>query len=923
MSLPTKSALESPVILCSTARLARSLQMVHQAKQVQSGVTQWQTANITTLSEWLNETIESAILLGEIDAATVPTAALNATQEGLLWEQSIQHALKSNSAAELFDTSGLASAAMEANRLLTEWRLPFDLDSATEETQQFMQWREYFQGLCTKANVLEAVRYETWQITCLQRDAGQLPQHIQLAGFDRIHPNTRRLITALEERGVEVTTHPITLAAPVSLSHVLMNDQEAECRAAVAWAKAQLTVNPQNRLAIVVPELEALRAKLSHLLDDTFHPQAAAPAFAEITRCYDFTLGIPLSTLPIITAALDLLRFAWNKQQMMQTEIATLLHSAYWSASQQECDARAQLDARMRQQLPLSLKNHRFMRFLHHACEGEHALVLPELIEDTNQLLRVAQDNSRKQGVAVWAETFRTLLTETHWQGDRHLSSVEYQAVQSFERVLQQLASLENLVGKISASEAIKRLTQLCKAQIFQPERKTQATIQVMGMLEASAEPLDAIWVMGMNDHVWPPIARHNALLPAELQRNANTPNASSEVQATFAQAIHSRLIRSAHKVVFSSAEKDGERQLRTSPLMHDIETLTDHANAIPNSMLTLAEHLAEGSARDWQWLNDVQAPPVQEGEHVSGGTALLKAQAICPAWAFHQYRLHARKLGEPVNGLDVMERGSLVHEVLAKFWRERDSNDLQDSIPDELRAELLSISIAALETFNIERDHAFSETFLALESERLSKLVFAWLIEVEMLRPQGFAVQECEQEHNIEIEGINIKLIIDRVDLLDDDRLVVMDYKTGRQLDYKNWAQPNITEPQLPIYAAFVLQDGDIGAVCYAQVRTADHAFIGVAAAEELVQGAIVFDDTRGRKVFDEAVFPNWQHIISHWRTQITETALSLKAGDAAVRFEHESDLIYCDVAPLLRLPERQLQFERQHKASNESDQS
>lgn len=919
MSSATEARPESTVILCSTARLARSLQMVHQAKQIQQGATQWEAPKITTLSEWLNTIIESAILLGEIDASSVPTAVLNPTQEGLLWEQSIQQALKSNDAADLFDTSGLASAAMEANRLLTEWRLTLDTDNATEETQQFLQWREHFQDLCKQANVLEAVRYEDWQITCLARDAGQLPDHIQLAGFDRIHPNVKRLLAVLEKRGVTVGTYPITLAAPKQLSHVQLNDQEDECRAAVAWAQAQLKQNPQTKLAIVVPELDALRTRLSNLLDDAFHPQAAAPAFAEMTRCYDFSLGVPLSSLPIISTALDLLRFAWNKQPVMQTDIAALLHSAYWSASQQERDARAMLDARMRQQLPLSFKSYRFLRFLEHACEGDQPLALTTLKEDTNQLLGIAQENARMQGAVVWAEVFNTLLQATHWQGDRGISSYEYQAVQSFDRVLQQLASLESLVDKISANEAIKRLTQLCKAQIFQPERKTQASIQVMGMLEATAEPLDAIWVMGMNDHVWPPIARHNALLPADLQRNARTPNASSEVQTAFAQAIHQRLICSAHAVVFSSAEKDGERQLRTSPLMHDMPTNAD----TPKVMQTLAESLAEGSSRDWQWLNDAQAPPVKEGEHVGGGTALLKAQAICPAWAFYQYRLNARQLGEPVNGLDVMERGSLVHAVLAKFWQARDSNDLQDSIPDDLRAELLNISTAVLEAFNIERDDAFSEAFLNLEAERLSKLVFAWLIEVEMLRPQGFAVQACEQEHNIEIEGISIKLIIDRVDLLDDDRLVVMDYKTGHQLDYKNWAAPNITEPQLPIYAAFILQDGNIGAVCYAKVRTADHAFIGVAAAEALVQGATVFDDTRGRKVFDESTFPNWQHIISHWRTQITATARSLKAGDAAVRFESEGQLMYCDVAPLLRLPERQLQFERQHKADTEGSQS
>jgi hypothetical protein len=38
------------------------------------------------------------------------------------------------------------------------------------------------------------------------------------------------------------------------------------------------------------------------------------------------------------------------------------------------------------------------------------------------------------------------------------------------------------------------------------------------------------------------------------------------------------------------------------------------------------------------------------------------------------------------------------------------------------------------------------------------------------------------------------------------------------------------------------------------------------------------------------------------------------LKSGDAAVAFESENQLTFCDVTPLLRLPERQLQFERQH---------
>ncbi|HIE90877.1 MAG TPA: hypothetical protein EYQ56_04075, partial [Methylophilaceae bacterium] len=89
------------------------------------------------------------------------------------------------------------------------------------------------------------------------------------------------------------------------------------------------------------------------------------------------------------------------------------------------------------------------------------------------------------------------------------------------------------------------------------------------------------------------------------------------------------------------------------------------------------------------------------------------------------------------------------------------------------MKTELLSIAESVLAAFNTKRNSVFSDTFLSLEAARLRKLVFAWLIEVEILRPQGFSVLACEQECNVEIEGIKIKLIIDRIDQLDDNRLV------------------------------------------------------------------------------------------------------------------------------------------------------
>jgi exodeoxyribonuclease-5 len=68
------------------------------------------------------------------------------------------------------------------------------------------------------------------------------------------------------------------------------------------------------------------------------------------------------------------------------------------------------------------------------------------------------------------------------------------------------------------------------------------------------------------------------------------------------------------------------------------------------------------------------------------------------------------------------------------------------------------------------------------------------------------------------------------------------------------------------------------------------------------------ILDD---RRQFDEGAFPTWVSLIEHWRDQISAVAREIKQGHAAVIFDTENDLdlYFCDVKPLLRLPEYRAQ--------------
>lgn len=894
------------VILCASARLAQGIRLWLQQAYQQQGQLQWQAPQVFPLQDWLNQRIEHALLCGHMDVAQTPQGVLSTTQEALLWEHAIQHSLRQHEALDLFNTNGLASAAMEANRYLIEWNISLDMATASEETRQFMQWRQHFQGLCKQSGYLESVRYQAWQLAQLRQQPLPLPASIQFAGFDRINPHVQAFIYLLQDAGVQVSTFNNGVPAQ-STQRMAFAEPTDEMRAAVHWAQQQLSSNPQARLAIVVPELDTLRAPLANLLDDVFHPEALHPAQAETPRCYEFSLGLPLSRWPLVDSALSLLRLAFQSTPLPQSELSALLADIYWSQAHYEADARAALDAEMRRQLPLQVHAYTFARFVARKQQDEYPISSPALQADLTELLNLAKQAPRRQPPSAWATTFTALLQATHWPGERSLSSHEHQCQTKFQSVLTQLAALDAWLGPVDAMSALLRLSQLCQAQIFQPQTVRLPNITVMGMLEASAQPLDGVWVMGMNDHLWPPLSRTNALIPAELQRQAGTPNASSEVQMAFATQIHQRLLQSAKQVIFSYARREGDRLLRMSPLIQAIAEVP----ATPVSA-TLAETLACNSRQDWQWLEDHQAPPVTEGEHISGGTGLLRAQALCPAWAFYQYRLKARKLETPHNGLDAMQRGDLIHRVLAAFWTRQSSLDWQSTEPTALKTQLDQIAAEVIAEFNQEFAQPFSAVFCQLEAERLSKLALTWLWEVERERPQAFTVSLVEQTFKPLIEGIQVKLVIDRVDTLADGRLVVVDYKTGSMPDFKNWATDNISEPQLPIYAAFLLQDAEIAAVCFGKLRLTDGGFAGVAAEDDIVPGIKAFNHEKNT-LFDRERFPDWPSVLSYWRTQITRTAQALKAGDAAVVFESEQDLGYCDVLPLLRLPERQLQFEHQ----------
>jgi probable DNA repair protein len=902
------------LIICATARLVRGMALRAQQHAASQNRAQWSAAQATTLALWLDDVIEQANLLGLLPDEALPLTKLSALAEAHLWEQAINDCLAKHEARALFDVRAMAQTAIEAHDLMLNWQISdadINHDFMSQETRQFLRWRSVFVSLCHSQQAMPASQLMAQQIALLgQHQAASqasinLPKRIELAGFDRITPLEQGLFDCLAGYGITIERAANKYPSSAQVTCYGLADLQEECRAAVAWAQQQLAAHPQAQLAIVSPVLGHVRRLLTDLLDDAFHPQTLHGSALELPRCYDFSLGLALAEYPLVASALQLLSLASHKASLQFEQVSALLLDHYWGQPA-ERDARARLDAHLRKHLNASYRLDGLIKQVAR-CEND-GWALSGLLA---QLKQIAVFQAKpKQWPSAWLADFTGLLSDLAWAQTRPLSSHEYQTQQAFYKSLQELAGLDDLMGKVSAQAAWQKVSVLMRSTVFQPEARGDTHIQLLGLLETPALQLDAIWVMNMNDQHSPAPVKLNPLLPAQVQRDLATPNASAAVQSQFAALVQQRLLHSAVKVVFSYALQEGDRVLRASPLLAGLP----HSQASLPSMITLAERLAVPLRMEY--LDDSLAPPLSVDEKISGGVKLLATQAVCPAWAFYQYRLGAGKLQTPVDGLDSMTRGSLLHQVLQFFWQDCQTlSRLQAMTVEERRLGIDAAIAKGIEAYRLEGQAYLPPQVLQIEQKRLHQVLNDSL-DLECQRAD-FSVQECEKKFNLNLDGLPLNLSIDRIDCLTDGRLVVIDYKTGNRVDFKSWADERIAEPQLPIYAVLALQGQDVAAVCFAKVRSDECKFSGLAAEAGLLPKVLELSNGRN-KAFKN--FTDWSALLDHWHASLKAIAAEIKAGEASVRVNKESDFVYCDVLPLLRLPERAMQFEREQAATMEA---
>lgn len=859
------------VVLTPNRRLANHLQTISNETKIADDAKTWQPASILPFNTWLLQ------LWQQYSASTLESTPLllNSSQENFVWEAILTASDYQHYFLRLSETIKLVKSAYT---LLSGWQVNIN-DSAfdtTEDYRALKTWVTQFRKELTIKNWMvqaDLANHIANNIeACLSHSIGC----IYLVGFNDFSPQINRLLDQVTTRGVATQTIRANLSPEEILRTSAMDNQDEQlCMA--RWAKKIADTHPDDKIACVIPNLDAERDRVAHIFTHVFGK----------SEHVNISAGKNLSSYPVIQTALKLLRL--HQANITNEQFYDLLTNAFIAGSEKEYLSRSSFDSLLRTK-NITQVNYQDL------CDDKKSDLdftkrCPILADRLIKLKGLLEERPKNASYRYWSHFFNNMLSTIGWPGERILSSDEYQVVEEWLSLLKDLTSLDQTNEQVSYTSAFYALNQIAQSKPFQVQ-SPESNVQVLGILEAAGLQFDHLWVSGLNDQVWPAQPKPNPFIPKQLQRELEMPHASAERELTYCQTMTDTFISSAKHIIFSHACKNAESTLEASPLIKQF-------NYSPISYLPLADYEPAEyiihQSKKLEYVYDAKGPSLDDNAHSPGGVDVLKTQALCPFKAFAQYRLNVRELDKATPGIRATDRGNIIHDILDKVWKHVHSHTNLVNLADHALSELISNITTDVLKQRIRYRPADS-TYIQLENKRLQQLIFNWLTLEKMRAP--FKIYEQESKHDICVGPIKLSVRVDRVDELEDGSKVVIDYKTGTNHKVSSWFGQRPDEPQLPLYAQ--LDSNEIIAISFAQVAPGNHTFKGISKHPVEIQGIKPIETLRQ---LDD---PNWEKQVNDWQATLAALGNQFYEGEASVDpKDKDQTCLWCQLKPFCRINE------------------
>jgi probable DNA repair protein len=777
-------------VVTANRRLAATLAEHYGQLQVAAGMTAWRSPAVRAWPDWLRET---AALAGISRA--VP-ARINSQQSRVLWEQCLRQEISS----PLLNIGSVVRQARDAWVLLHDNRVPL------EEAERAASGRD--QGIFARAarRFRRRLEQEHWiddaglpnLVAGMIRDSEvDVPRRLVLAGFDRQTPALRFVCEALRDRNCRVELlAPSQRAATRGMA--CFEDTDGEMRAAGAWARDILSDDPDSTVAIVAVQLESDARRAARLVREGLAPgwQRAGQAWRQAVNV---SYGQRLGSFPAIVTAMLVLR--WLHEDIGSRELSRLLRSDAIGLGGHGARTRMELELRAWPDMQWSPR--RALQVLRQDDAESH-----DWWQRIEALGRLREETRGRVRPSQWATRFDEALRLLNWPGEAPEDSTDYQLHNRWRELLNEFARLDLVIPSLTLPEALGRLHVLVGETIFQPENRA-GLIQLLGPLEAAGLEFDHLWVGGLTNTHWPPSGKRSVLLARDLQREYGMPDAEPADTLDYARRVLLRLTRSCRDLVCSYALTAGDAEQRPSGLLPEAGPFEEGGAADPGWFA--ARDAASGAPVS---RGHDAAPPVADGESISGGAATINFQLGDPFAAFAFGRLGVRPLPAIASGLPPNVRGNIIHRALNALYHERPQRGtIEKRVLDALDDRLADIHRYAFGWLESRADPVLRQ-LLELEKARVARLLRN--VAALDLQRSEFAIAELELPVTLALGNVQLRMRIDRIDRSPAGELIIIDYKTGQRRQFLN-ADKVPADAQLVAYSLAVA--GPVGELAYLNV--------------------------------------------------------------------------------------------------------
>ncbi|MBE6451193.1 MAG: hypothetical protein E7016_04440 [Alphaproteobacteria bacterium] len=424
-------------------------------------------------------------------------------------------------------------------------------------------------------------------------------------------------------------------------------------------------------------------------------------------------------------------------------------------------------------------------------------------IDEIKEVLRPLHTLYQQQEVAfsdlvkTHLEVAQNLCADNINDGETNLWKADdgKAAADMFSDVLQQA----DAVGKIKAKHYLSVLTYLLSLNNVRYSYGTHPRLKILGPIEARYNQFDTIIIGSVNEGFWPEIPSSDPWLsrPMKTSLNMSLPDKDIGIAAAdFCQFMCSE------KVFITRANRVNSVPTNKSRWLLRLDTVLKACQIEPSALqddvyVKLAK-IIDTPAKYEKILPPAPTPPVSARPRTLSASA-IETLMRDPYEIYAKRILQLKALQDLEQPLDASDYGNIVHKILETF-----NNLYSDKFPDNAYQKLIDIAT-----------DEFAKTDMPAQTKAFWWPMFVktaeWIVNFEQGYRQDIKKVYPEVKGEIEFEApagtFKITARADRIDVTNEGKINVIDYKTGSIRSKKEVFAGYA--PQLPIEGLIAQTNG------------------------------------------------------------------------------------------------------------------